>query len=103
MRIILSCLQKLKRHAIPAYDFWSHYFVQGMQDEGHEVVEIPNVDWAEGVTYPPGRQLDAWRTRTWEIVESFVRLELVRQPIHLFISYLYPAQVEVAAIRELQR
>ena len=103
MRILLSCLQSLKRHAIPAYDFWRHYFVQGLQDEGHEVVEIPNVDWAEGVTYPPGRELDAWRTRTWEIVESFVRLELVRQPIHLFISYLYPAQVEVAAIRELQR
>jgi len=103
MRILLSCLQGFKRHSLPAYGFWRQYFVQGLQNAGHEVVEIPNVDWAEGVTYPLGRALDAWRTRTWEIVESFARLELARQPIHLFIGYFYPAQVEVSAIRELQR
>jgi hypothetical protein len=103
MRILLSCLQSLKRHSLPAYGFWRQYFVRGLQEAGHEVIEVPNVDWAEGVTYPPGRALDGWRTGTWEIVESFARQEHARQPIHLFIGYFYPAQVEVSAISELQR
>jgi len=103
MRILLSCLQSLQRHSLPAYGFWRQYFVRGLQEAGHEVVEVPNIDWAEGVVYPPGRALDDWRARTWEIVESFARQEHARQPIHLFIGYFYPAQVEVSAISELQR
>jgi hypothetical protein len=103
MRILLSCLQSLKRHPLPAYGHWRHYFVEGLLEAGHEVVEIANLDWAEGLTYPPGRALEAWRTRTWEVVETFVRQEIAFRPIHLFVGYLYPDQVEGAAIRELQR
>jgi hypothetical protein len=103
MRILLSCLQSLKRHPLPAYGHWRHYFVEGLLEAGHEVVEVANVDWAEGLTYPPGRALEAWRTRTWEVVETFVRQEIALRPIHLFVGYLYPDQVEGAAIRELQR
>jgi hypothetical protein len=32
-----------------------------------------------------------------------VRLENAQRPIHLFVGYFYPKQVEVSAIRELQR
>ena len=103
MRILLSCLQSLKRHPIPAYGFWRNYFVQGLLEAGHEVVEVKNVDWAEALTHPPGRALDAWRTRTWEAVEIFVRQEITQRPIHLFVGYFYPEQVEGNAIRELQR
>jgi Glycosyl transferases group 1 len=103
MRILLSCLQSLKRHPLPAYDFWRKYFVQGLIEGGHEVLEVPNVDWAEGVTYPAGNALDSWRSRTWETVKMFVQRELTRRPIHLFLGYFYPKQVETGSIRELQR
>ncbi len=103
MRILLSCLQSLKRHSIPAHGHWRSYFVEGLIEAGHEVVEVPNVDWAEGITYPPGRASDAWRARTWEIVETFVRQEIAERPIELFIGYFYPEQVEVSSIQELQR
>src|ERR1700730_9754743 len=103
MRILLSCLQSPKRHALPAYGFWRNYFVRGLLEAGHEVVEVPNVDWAEGITYPAGNKLDSWRARTWETVKEFVQQELQRRPIHLFVSYFYPKQVEVTAIRDLQK
>jgi|SRR5579864_2825956 len=103
MRILLSCLQSLKRHPLAAYAHWRNYFVQGLLEAGHKVVEVANVDWAEGLTYPPGRALEAWRARTWDVVETFVRQEVAQRPIHLFVGYFYPEQVEGAAIRELQR
>ena len=103
MRILLSCLQSLKRHPLPAYGFWRNYFVQGLLEGGHEVVEVPNIDWAEGLTYPAGNALDSWRSRTWEIVKVFVQQELTRRPINLFLGYFYPKQVETVAIRELQQ
>ena len=103
MRILLSSLQSLKKQPLPAYSHWRNYFVAGLVEAGHEVVEVANVDWAEGMTYPPGSALDAWRTRTWETVESFVRHEIAQRPIHLFVGYFYPEQVEVSAIREFQR
>jgi hypothetical protein len=71
-----------------------------MREAGHEVVEVPGVDWAEGLTYPRGAALDRWRARTWNAIDDFVRRE--QKPINLFLSYLYPKQVEGAAIRELQ-
>ncbi len=103
MRILLSCLQSLKRHPIAAYEFWRNYFVYGLHEAGHEVLEAPAVDWAEGITYSAGSRLDSWRARTWETVEAFVRRERALEPIHLFVGYLYPQQVEVTAILELQR
>jgi hypothetical protein len=103
MRILLSCLQSLKRHPLPAYGFWRRYFVQGLLEAGHEVLEVPNVDWAEGLTYPVGNALDSWRSRTWEIVKRFVQRELTKRPIHLFVGYFYPKQVEMTAIRDFQQ
>lgn len=103
MRILLSCLQSLKRHRLPAYGFWRSYFVQGLLEAGHEVVEVPNVDWAEGLTYPAGNALDSWRSRTWETAKMFVHQELTQRPIHLFVGYFYPKQVEITTIRDFQR
>jgi hypothetical protein len=103
MRILLSCLQSPRQHAIPAYGFWRNYFVQGLQEAGHEILEVPGVDWARGITYPAGRELDSWRSSTWDIVEQFARRQHELKPIHLFIGYLFPKQIEVAAIAELQR
>ena len=103
MRVLLSCLQSQKRHSIAAYDFWRLYFTKGCEEAGIEFVEVPGVDWAEALVYPPGEELNEWRARTWETVMTFVRREHTRQPLDFFLGYLYPQQVEVGAIVELQR
>src|SRR5690349_4435845 len=101
MRILLSCLQSLKVHAIPAYDFWEVYFKRGIEEAGHQWVEVPGVDWAEALVYSPGDELDSWRARTWNAVSDFVRREHSQRPIDFFLCYLYPQQVEVPAIDDL--
>jgi hypothetical protein len=102
MRILVSCQQSRQRHAIPAYEFWRPYFVHGLAEAGHEVLEVPGVDWAEGLVHRPGAALDLWRARTWEKVRTFVRAERRDRPVDLFLSYLFPSQIEVGTIRELQ-
>lgn len=103
MRVLLSCLQSLQRHAIPAYDFWLTYFVEGCREAGIECVEVPGVDWAEGLAHQAGAGLELWRARTWETALDYARREHSRTPIDLFLGYLYPNQVEPMAIKELQR
>jgi hypothetical protein len=103
MRLLLSCLQSPKRHAVPAYEFWRSYFVEGCREAQIDLIEIPDLDWVEGLVYPPGAKLQAWLERTWETVLSFARREHARKPIDFFLGYLYPKQVEPAAIGDLQR
>src|SRR5207249_4542706 len=79
-----------------------HHFIYGCEEAGIECLEVPGVDWAEGLVYPPGDELKAWRARTWETVIAFARQEHSHRPINFFLGYLYPKQVEVAAIEDLQ-
>lgn len=103
MRIILSCLQSLRRHDIPAYDFWRTYFVEGCREAEIEVLEVPGVDWAEGLTHAEeSKELDSWRSRTWEKTLTFAKKEQERGGVDFFLAYLYPDQVDVSAVRELQ-
>jgi len=103
MRVLVSCLQALKEHRIPAYGFWRTNFLRGIEEAGHEPLEVPGVDWAEGLACDDGPALEEWRGRTWGAVQDFVRGQSLIAPIDLFIGYLYPRQIERAAIRELQR
>jgi hypothetical protein len=45
---------------------------------------------------------DAWRASTWERALAWIRTEHFSRPIDLFLSYLYPEQVEPGALRELR-
>ena len=103
MRILMSCLQSLKQHPIASYEQWRFYLTKGCEEAGIAFVEVPGIDWAEALLHAPGNDLDQWRARTWEAVLSFVRREQSREPFDFFLSYLYPGQVEPAAIIELQR
>ncbi len=103
MRILLSCLQGRRGHRIAPYQFWREYFVQGLTEAGHEVMEVPDVDWAEGMAYPEGAELIAWRARAWERTLNFARKEQAGGPADLFLGYLFPKQIETGAVRELQR
>lgn len=103
MRVFISCLQSLTAHAIPAYDFWRAHFVNGAEEAGLEVLEAPDVDWAEGLVPMPADAHAAWLDRTWERTLAFVRREHARRPIAFFLGYLYPQQVEATAVQELRR
>jgi Glycosyl transferases group 1 len=104
VRILLSCLQDLRPHPLPAYGFWAGYFRNGIDEAGHEVVEIPDVDWAEGCTDLSAHQLHAWRGRSWTKTLEWIKRELgAGRRIDLFLSYFFPQQIEPAAIRELQK
>lgn len=103
MRVLLSCLQGMRRHDIPAHAFWRDYFVRGAEEAGWGVLEVPEVDWAEGITDLPPDSLERWKSRTWERTLSFARAEHQSGGIDLFIGYLYPQQIEPGAIAELRR
>src|SRR4051794_4564671 len=104
MRILLSCLQELRPHSIPAYRFWGDYFKNGIAEAGHKWAEIPGVDWAEGCATAGGKELSFWRGRTWNRTIDWAGNELAAgRPIDLFLSYLFPQQIEVAAIAQLKQ
>jgi len=103
MRILVSCLQSPERHPIPPYGFWRTYFVNGLLEAGHEVLEVPGVDWAEGLVHSGRPEVEAWRARTWDATLDYVREQTARRGIDLFVGYLFPIQMDVAAIGELRR
>lgn len=103
MKILLSCLQSLHKHSIPAHDFWRSYFVEGCREAGITPLEVPDVDWAEGAALSgDGQGLASWRARTWGKTVAFARKQHAQGGIDFFLGYLYPCQVEQAAVRELQ-
>lgn len=102
MRIFLSCQQALKKHKVPAYSFWEFYLKQGIEESGHEWVEAKEADWAEGLTYIPGQELESWKERTWSLVVSQIKKLHQEKPIDLFLGYLFPNQVEPSAVSDIQ-
>ncbi len=78
--------------------------MEGCREAGMEPLEVPDVDWAEGLTYREGTaELESWKSRTWEKALSFARKEQSRGGVDFVLGYLYPQQVEESAIKELQR
>ncbi len=102
MRIFLSAQQALRPHAVPAYAFWGYYFRHGLAEAGHEIVEAPGVDWAEGLTAMAPAARAHWLAQTWDRTVDFLRREHARQPVDFFLGYLFPDQVEPAAIAALR-
>jgi len=102
MRIFLSCLQSPSKHTIPAYQFWENYFKRGLEESGHEWIEAQEVDWAEGLIYCDEKDLSYWRDRTWNLTLDFIKRQHRMKTIDLFLSYLFPKQVEPSVIKDIQ-
>lgn len=102
MRVFLSCQQSTRRHPVPAYQFWETYFKKGIEEAEHEWVEAEEVDWAEGLVYFEGEALREWRDRTWSRTIYSLKQQHQIKPIDLFLSYLFPKQVEPSALQEIQ-
>jgi hypothetical protein len=103
VNIFLSCLQSTQDHPVPAYQFWEAYFKNGIEEAEHNWCDAGGVDWAEGARYTDERDLEAWRARTWGAAVASLKTLHQRRPIDLFLSYLFPKQVDVNAVREIQR
>lgn len=101
MNILLVSQQSSIRHNIPAYHFWSYYFKNGIQEYGANTVEISGVDWAEGLIYRDREQQEAWRKKTWPLALEKIKKYHQLFGIDLFLSYLYPQQIDENAIREI--
>lgn len=99
MKIFLSFLQSGFKHAIPSYDFWEHYIKNGIAEAGYDWTECPNADWAMGLTQQSKTDHLKWKEETWGKTVDWLR----KNPSDVFLSYLYPAQVDISAVKEIQK
>jgi len=104
MRILLSFLQDQvsKPHPVPSYRFWQHYIKNGIAEAGMSYIEVPEVDWAEGLVYEEGSvALQNWQERSWQATINYIKVN--RQNIDIFLSYLYPKQILAKAIEQIRK
>jgi hypothetical protein len=102
LRIFLCCQQDLKEHRIPAYRFWAASFRAAFAECGHSCLEAPGCDWAEGLSPRETDAHQSWRETTWQRALDWIRREHSRRPIDLFLSYLYPEQIETEGLAQLR-
>jgi spore maturation protein CgeB len=99
LKIFLSFLQSSNKHPIPAYDYWQFYLKNGIEEAGYEWVEHPDIDWAFGLMPQSADSLSNWKDETWNKTISWLK----ENPVDLFLSYLYPEQVDTNAITEIKK
>lgn len=99
MKIFLSFLQSQKNHPIAAYSFWEYYIKNGIKEAGFEWAECNDVDWAAGLVPQSDEQLKNWKTISWTKTVNYLR----KNPTDIFLSYLYPHQIDEIAISEIKR
>jgi hypothetical protein len=102
LRIFLCCQQDLVAHPVPAYRFWAPFFRGSFAEAGHSCLEAPGCDWAAGLAPQPAGLLAAWRDATWQRAVDWIGRIHAREPIDLFLSYLFPHQVHPGALAELR-
>ncbi len=99
MRVLLACQQSPHRYPVPAYGFWRTYLVEGLREAGHEVVEVPGADWARGLMRLDRAERERWLDEQWSRTVETARSV---GGVDLFLGYLYPAQIDEAAVRLLR-
>lgn len=98
MKIFLSFLQSEIQHPIPAYSFWQYYIKNGIEEAGHEWSECSEVDWAKGLISQSTEEFNDWKTITWEMTLKYIK----QNGTDIFLSYLYPHQIDETAIADLK-
>jgi hypothetical protein len=87
---------------VPAYRFWREYFRGALAEAGHECLEALDCDWAEGLLSLDRQDAAAWRERTWQKAVDFLRYTHARAPVDFILGYLFPRQIEPAALAEVR-
>lgn len=98
LRIFLCCQQALRPHPIPAYGFWVDYFRAALSEAGHTIIEAANCDWAEGLIPQSVDERSSWLNHTWNVAVEHIKREHAKASIDFFLSYLFPQQIEPAAV-----
>ncbi|RYU91614.1 glycosyltransferase family 1 protein [Mucilaginibacter terrigena] len=99
MKIFLSFFQSKTKHPIPAYSFWEYYIKNGIEEAGYEWMECPDVDWALG-RVPKTKQAQInWKQDAWQKTVDYLKAN----PADLFLSYLYPDQIDTSAIDQIRK
>ncbi|MDB5109924.1 MAG: hypothetical protein JWR67_1038 [Mucilaginibacter sp.] len=99
MKIFLSFLQSAQQHPIPAYDFWQYYIKNGIEEARHQWSECLDIDWALGLVPKSKDDHNQWKTDAWTKTVAWLK----KHPADLFLSYLYPDQIDITAIHEIQK
>lgn len=99
VKIFLSFLQSKHQHPISAYSFWEYYLKNGLTEGAHEWVECEDVDWARGLVPQSEEELSKWKSTSWE--KTLHKIKLTKPAI--FLSYLYPQQIDEQAISEIKK
>lgn len=99
VKFFLSFLQSEHNHPIPAYSFWQYYIKNGIEEGGHQWTECPGIDWAFGLVPKSKHQQLEWKEAAWDKTVAWLK----KNPADLFLSYLYPNQIDITAIREIQK
>ena len=99
MKIFLSFLQSEENYPIPAYSFWQHYIKNGITESGNYWVECSTADWAYGLVPKSKVEQQFWKKDTWAKTVDWLR----QNPADLFLSYLYPHQIDLQAIKQIQK
>ena len=102
LRAFLCCQQDLRLHSVPAYRFWASIFRSALAEAGHVCLEAPGCDWAEGLLPRAPEDHARWKQLTWDRAFSWLVQEHRRKPVDLFLSYLYPGQVEPSAVGQIR-
>jgi len=102
MNVFLCCQQATARHTVPAYAFWQGYFKNGLTEAGHDWIEAPGVDWARGLLPLAPQTRASWRQEAWSRTVEFLQKEHAGRRVDLFLSYLFPDQVDAAAVRAIR-
>ncbi|MDB5145713.1 MAG: hypothetical protein JWQ66_4426 [Mucilaginibacter sp.] len=99
MKIFLSFLQSDKHYAIPAYSFWQYYIKNGITEAGHTWTEHPHVNWALGLVPQSKADHLRWKENAWSKTLAWLK----KHRADLFLSYLYPEQIDINAVSEIQK
>lgn len=98
MNFFLSFLQSPYQHPIPSYSFWEYYIKNGIEEAGHTWVECPSIDWAYGLVPQSQKSLNRWKTDAWEKTVDYLK----KNRVDLFLSYLYPNQIDEQGIKAIK-
>ena len=99
MKIFLSFLQGNPSYPVPAYSFWQHYIKNGIEEAGDDWDECAESDWAYGLLPLSKKERIKWSDETWCKTVEYLK----KNPPDLFLSYLYPNQIDINAINEIKK
>ena len=98
MKVFLSFLQSEKQYPIPAYQFWQHYIKNGITEAGYDWTECPGADWVLGLVPQSKEDHLKWKADIWAKTIAWLK----KKPADIFLSYLYPDQIDQSAIKQIK-